>query len=87
MIKIRRGKASLRVAIGGAGSRASMLILGGCTGGVDGSGAADVFRKSPGFSGTTMLGLNWCNRLANDSFLVGGVRGGSIGKNMKGTVW
>lgn len=86
MINIRSGKASLRVAIADSGNLASMLILGGGTAGADGSGTADVFRKSPGFSGTTMLGLNWCNRLANDSFLVGGVRGGSMGRNMKGIV-
>lgn len=56
--RIRKGKASLQVAIGGSGKRPSMLIVGGGTLGANDSGAAEGLRKSPGFSGTLMLGLN-----------------------------
>lgn len=59
VISIRRGNDSLQVMMAGSGKRPSMLILGGATGGTDGSAVAvDALRKSPGFSGTSMLGPN-----------------------------
>ena len=85
VMSIRRGSDSLQVMMAGSGNRPSMVILGGGTFGTAGSVLAiDAFRKSPGFSGTSMLGLNWCDLLANDSRLLGGGRGGSIGRNRKG---
>lgn len=60
-------------------------MLGGGKSGTDGLAAAtDSFRKNPGFSGTFMLGLNWCDLLAYDSRVLGGGRGGSIGRNVNG---
>lgn len=85
VISIRKGSDSLQVIMAGSGKRPSILILGGGTFGTDGSAAAtDAFRNSPGFSGTSMLGLNWCDVLAYDSRLLGGGRGGSIGRNVNG---
>ena len=85
VISIRRGSDSLQVMIAGSGKRPSILILGGGTFETDGSAVAvDAFRKSPDFSGTSMLGLNWCDLLAYDSRLLGGGRGGSIGRNVNG---
>ena len=85
VISIRRGSDSLQVMIAGSGKRPSILMLGGGTPGTDGSPVAtDAFRKSPGFSGTSILGLNWWDLLAYDSRLLGGGRGGSIGRNMTG---
>lgn len=83
VISILKGKASLHVTTGGSGKRPSTLINGGenC-----GSVSVDALRKRPGFSGTSIFGLKWCDRLANDSRLFGGWRGGSMGKNMNGTV-
>ena len=60
VISIRRGKDSLQVMMAGSGKRPSILMLGGGIFGTEGSAVAtDAFRKSPGFSGTSMLGLNW----------------------------
>ena len=85
VMSIRRGSDSLQVMMAGSGRRPSILMLGGGTFGTDGSiVATDALRKSPGFSGTSMLGLNWCDLLANDSRLLGGGRGGSIGRNRTG---
>ena len=60
VINIRRGSGSLQVIMAGSGKRPSILMLGGGTFGIDGSVvASDAFRKIPGFSGTSILGLNW----------------------------
>ena len=59
VMSIRRGSDSLQVMMAGSGKRPSILMLGGGNFGTDGSTvAADAFRKSPGFSGTSMLGPN-----------------------------
>ena len=85
VIKIRRGSDSLQVMIAGSGRRPSILMFGGGTSGTDGSVVAtDAFRKSPAFSGTSILGLNWWDLLANDSRLLAATRGGSIGRNVNG---
>ncbi len=85
VISIRRGSDSLQVMMAGSGKRPSILMLGGCTFGTVGLAVAtDAFRKSPGFSGSSIIGLNWCNLLAYDSRLLGGGRGGSIGRNTNG---
>lgn len=87
VIIIRRGSDSLHVMMAGSGNRPSILILGGGTFGTDGSTVAtDTFRKSPDLSGTSIAGLNWWDLLAYDSRLLGGGRGGSMGRNMKGDV-
>ena len=59
VMSIRRGSGSLPVIIAGSGKRPSIVILGGGNFGSDGSAVAeDALRKSPGFSGTSMLGPN-----------------------------
>ena len=59
VISIRSGSDSLQVMMAGSGKRPSILMLGGGTFGSDGSAVGtDAFRKNPGFSGTSMLGLN-----------------------------
>ena len=59
VMSIRRGSESLQVMMAGSGKRPSILMLGGGSFGADGSiVAVDAFRKNPGFSGTSMLGLN-----------------------------
>ena len=62
-------------------------MLGGGTSGAEGSDTTEDLRKRPGFSGLSMLGLNWCDRRANDSRLFGGGRGASIGRNVNGTTY
>ena len=85
VINIRRGSGSRQVMMAGSGKRQSILMLGGWKLVTDGLAAAtDAFRKSPRFSGSSMLGLNWCDLLAYDSRLLGGDRGGSIGRNVNG---
>lgn len=88
VINIRRGNNSLQVMMAGSGKRPSILMLGGGKSGTDGSAAATgAFRKSPGFSGTSMLGLNWCGLLAYDTRSLGRGRGGSIGRNVNGRIY
>lgn len=85
VISIRSGSGSLQVMMAGSGKRPSILMLGGGTSGS--AVAVDAFRKSPGFSGTSMLGLNWWDLLAYDSRLLGGGRGCSIGRNTIGQIY
>lgn len=88
VISIRRGSGSLQVIMAGSGKRPSILMLGGGTSGSDESADAMVaFRKSPGFSGISMLGSNWWDLLAYDSRLFGEGRGGSIGRNTIGQIY
>ena len=59
VMSIRKGSDSLQVMMAGSGKRPSISMLGGMIFGLDGSAVtADAFRKSPGFPGTSMLGLN-----------------------------
>lgn len=58
VISTRRGSGSLHVMMAGSGKRPSTLIFGGGTLGVLGSVGTEPLRKSPGFSGTSIAGLN-----------------------------
>ena len=58
VISIRKGSGSLQVIIGGSGNRPSMLMFGGSTVDAEGLIGTEGLRKSPGFPGTSMLGLN-----------------------------
>ena len=58
VINIRKGSGSLQVIIGGSGNRPSMLMFGGSTVDAEGLIGTEGLRKSPGFPGTSILGLN-----------------------------
>ena len=77
----RNGRGSQQVTTAGSGKRPSTVMFGG---GIFASVSWDGLRNSPGFSGMSIAGLKWCVRLANDSLLFGGGRGGSIGRNVNG---